>query len=298
MRAGMRRIFIVVAVVLCVCGSSFGATYLQGVGGDHARSFKHDRFYSGSDKDFHAEAYDFSGVGRGSWLTMISPRYFVSAAHAAPSYGATATFYEGNTTSSGQHQYKVDNWGFQTRYEDGGSYSDLWLGRLTADIPAEDNITYYPVLVLGSESDYIGREIYAYGNPNRVGRNHLDWIYKSYCSGKEGRVMAFDFDEAEGSGMGESECYMMSGDSGGPSFIAWNGELALVGIHWWNYGSSPPYDGKRSGDSFVPYYVDQLNANMEFGQSVTIVPEPTGVTLLVLGALITTVRRRRRRCKT
>ncbi len=287
------RFLFATAVVLCVWGTSLGNTYLQGVGGDHALSSTHDRFYSYADKDFHAEAYDFSGVGRGgAWLTMISPRYFVSAAHADPAYGATATFYEDNTTSSGRHQYTVDSWGFQTKYEVGGLYSDLWLGRLTEDIPEADNIAYYPVLDLDSESDYIGREIYAYGTPNRVGRNNLDWIYDSSSSGKEGRTMAFDFDATEGSGMGESECYMMTGDSGGPSFIVWNGELALVGIHWWNNGSTP-YNGARSGDSFVPYYIDQLNANMAFGQSVTTVPEPACMTLLVLGGLMTIVRRRR-----
>ena len=288
----IKHFLFVTAVVLCGWGTSFGNTYLQGVDGDHNRSFKHDRFYTGADRDFHAEAYDFSGVGQGSWLTMISPRYFVSAAHAAPSYGATVTFYEGNTTSSGQHQYTVDSWGFQTRYEEGGAYSDLWLGRLTEDIPEEDNITYYPVLDLDSESDYIGREIYAYGNPHRVGRNHLDWIYATTIGSKKSRVMAFDFDATEGSGMGESECYMMSGDSGGPSFIEWDGELALVGIHWYNNGSTP-YNGARSGDTFVPYYIDQMNANMEFGQSVTTVPEPACMTLLVMGGLMAIVRRRR-----
>jgi hypothetical protein len=68
----------------------------------------------------------------------------------------------------------------------------------------------------------------------------------------------------------------------------------LVGIHYTNdTGSTPPYDGARSGDSFVAFYVDQLNAHMS-GESVMVVPEPAGVGLLMLAGLLLRPGRRRR----
>ena len=234
-------ITVVLVVAMGFSTTAFGDTYLQGVDGDHARAFKHDRFYSEADKDFHAEAYDWSGVGMADnrrLFTMISPRYFVSAIHAHPApsplYCGTrdnplpcpsAALYEGNTISVGLHQYSVSTWGIEIG-------ADLWLGRLTEDIPEEDNIAYYPILDLASESDYIGKKIYFYGKPNRVSTNNIDWIDDPMVDEVNlGRLMACDFDEAEGSGTGESECKIMSGDSGGPSFVVCDGKLALVGVH-------------------------------------------------------------------
>lgn len=288
---------VVAAVLLCgVFGSgefALGDTYLQGVGNDHSREFKHDRFYTGADKAFHAAAYDFSGVGRssdGRWATMISPRYFVSARHSHPSTNGstTVTFYEGNTKSSGGHTYTVDSWSFRTSY--GGDGSDLWLGRLTGDIPAAADIAYYPVLDLDSDSDYVDRLIYTYGRPDRVGLNNIDQVHTRSVGSSKGRVIDFDFDAVGGAG--ESESYLMSGDSGGPTFTVWDGALALLGIHWYNTGTAPPDPGDYSGDSFVPYYISQLNDNMDFGQSVTTVPEPASIILLTLGAMGLLRRRR------
>ncbi len=51
---------------------------------------RQDRFYVGADKNFLGQAFDWSGVGQaqnGTWATMISPDYFVSAAHYHPSNG-------------------------------------------------------------------------------------------------------------------------------------------------------------------------------------------------------------------
>ena len=91
----------------------------------------------GADKDFLGQAFDWSGVGQvgnGTWATMISPDYFVSAAHYHPSGGDTLTFYEDNDPSGPSHQFTVANWSYQTSYN--GLPSDLWLGKLTTPIPA------------------------------------------------------------------------------------------------------------------------------------------------------------------
>ena len=245
----------------------------------------------GADKDFLGQAFDWSGVGQagnGTWATMISPDYFVSAAHYHPSDGDTLTFYEGNDPSGPSHQFTVASWSYQTSYN--GVASDLWLGKLTTPIPASDHIAYYPVLGLPSDDDYVGQMIYVNGKPNRVGRNVIDRITTAQepdppaAPYKNTVTMEYDYNTV--SGLGADECYLIGGDSGGPSFVDANGQLALVGIHYYNGGTPGPVDiGLISGDSFVPYYVDQLNANMGGESVVVVVPEPSTLVLLFAALL-------------
>jgi hypothetical protein len=242
------------------------------------------RFYVGSDKDFLGQAFDWSGVGQtssGHWATMISSDYFVSAAHYHPTAGETLTFYEGNDTST-SYTATVSTTYYQISYN--GVLTDLWLGKLTTSIPASANITSYPILDLASDDDYVGLTIYVNGKPNTIGRNVIDRIteadegtpaYKSTVS------MEYDYDTV--GGLGADECYLISGDSGGPSFVDVNGQLALVGIHYYNGGTPNPEDiGMISGDSFVPYYIDQLNANMDGASVAVVTPEPGTLVLLLV----------------
>ena len=77
-------------------------------------SNRNDRFYAGGDNASIGAAFDWSGVGQASdntWVTMISPTYFVTAHHQHPGAGATVTFYIGNSTSSPSHTYIVDKLG-------------------------------------------------------------------------------------------------------------------------------------------------------------------------------------------
>ena len=78
------------AAILMLAGTALGDTFLQGLAGSNGLqneghqgpSARNDRFYAGADKAFIGQPYDWSGVGlssNGSWATMISPTYFVSA---------------------------------------------------------------------------------------------------------------------------------------------------------------------------------------------------------------------------
>ena len=250
---------------------------------------KHDRFYTGADKAFIGEAFDWSGVGRSTswWCTMISPTYFLSANHAHNTSGPV-TFYPGNTTSNPQ-TYTIDS-------SFGRAVGpDLWLGRLTAPIPTSANIAYYPIQKLASNSNYLGETIYVYGLTNRIGRNVVSSIENSY-------YMNFNYDTyGQGDSLGIDEAFLQGGDSGGPSFTAVNGSLALLGTH---RGISP--SGQEwSQDNFAPPLIALLNAFMGMGsdEQITIVganitaPEPgTWAMLLVAGmaASLTYVRRRRK----
>lgn len=87
----------------------------------------------------------------------------------------------------------------------------------------------------------------------------------------------FDYDVP---GLGEDETYLISGDSGGPSFAVVNGTLALLGEHFSTYGTSGliPFDGgpPQAGDGswwsvhgFVPAYVSQLNSALPIDQQIS-----------------------------
>ena len=216
-------------------------------------SENHYRFNTSIYKAFIGEGYDFSGVSRasdGKWVTMISPRYFLTAKHYQPASGKTATFYEGNTLDSESHTYTVDSW---FRIIDG----DLSLCRLTENI--SENIKYYPILEFADDENYMNLTFYVYGQQHRVGRNQIDEISRERVRHDGVYVytdaMSYDYDDPPDDppdGVGGDECRLADYDSGGPSLAIYNGELALVGIHWFQDGTA------GSGDSFVPHYIDEI----------------------------------------
>ena len=252
--------------------------------------YRQDRFYTATGlnppKAFLGQAFDWSGVGQstttGTWATMISPTYFLSANHFHPGTGETLTFYQDNTTDH-PHSYTVAAGGLAIN---SGGTTDLWLGQLTSPIPSADHITSYPVLDLPTHSNYLGLEIYVNGKPNRVGRNNID----SFDTYSNTNIMLYDYNTL--TGLGADEAYIEPGDSGGPSFYNAYGALALVGLHFVNEGPVAP--GLSSGDTFVPDYISQLDAAMVGDQVLTVAPEPAALSLLALGALSLLSRRRPR----
>ncbi len=252
----------VVLLALTVPGIGFGALAIQGY--DPVR---HDRFSTDAKTAFVGEGLDFSGVGRTSdnrWVTMISPTYFVSAAHRFPRPGTKAKFYQGNVKSSEfLHEYVIDDFSVPMQWN--GFPSDLKVGRLvvppdgTEAIAPEDGIAWYPIRAENA-FDYHDAELFVYGLADRVGKNNIFRTCSLDNRNFDNRcvtyVMEFRYDTND-TGQGPDEAYLMTGDSGGPSFVVSNGELALAGIHYYNYGSNP-VDGSISGDSFVPAYLDQI----------------------------------------
>jgi hypothetical protein len=278
-------ILLAAAVLAILAVGAQGDTFLQGLGGptglqnegNQGSSPRNDRFMNSN--SFIGLPYDWSGVGLssgGSWATMVSPTYFLSANHDHPAPGSTVTFYTGNSFNSPSFTYTVDNFYYQTT--DLGVGSDLCLQRFTT--PVNTSIAKYPVLSLPNDAAYVGVTNWTYGYSNRVGKNSIDAIQDldlvSYGYGIT-RVMYYDYNAT--GGQGPDEAYLEPGDSGGPSFAVVNNSLALLGIHFVNEG--PVFDGAISGDSFVPFYVSQLNAHMTGGQQITTVaPEPSTCVLL------------------
>ncbi len=233
---------------------------------------RHDRFYQGADKSFIGEGYDFSGVGHTSsyrWVTMISPTFFVTATHHLPPVGSTVTFYEGNVKSAEfRHDYVVDDF-FVTFHWDGVP-SDLTLGRLVVPdfqreaILPEHNIAYYPIIP-PEEYRYLGADVFVYGKPDIVGMNDIANMYAWYDKwtapyDKNTYVARYTYN-TDALGKGTDEAFVVTGDSGAPSFIVWEGRLALAGTHYFISAHPPPINGTSFfGDSFVPKYLDQMRA--------------------------------------
>ena len=263
------------AILLLSSADSF-ALYI-----DQYQANVNGRFYAGADRAFIGNGLDWSGVNNGpSWATMISPTYFLSAGHYHPGAGTQLNFYSGNDLSAAPETHTVDSFGFQTSLN--GSSSDVWLGRLTT--PVSSSITKYPILKLPSESDYIGQSLFVYGHGssygagNLVGLNKVSVVDTLYYNTREAE---FFFN----GNSGPSTAALIGGDSGGPSFVEYAGQLALVGIHFWSCGT---YAGACQGDSFVPFYSDQIAAAMgnEHLSYVGAVPEPATWAMMLTGLVI------------
>jgi hypothetical protein len=247
------------------------------------------------DKAFIADGFDFSGVGRpssGTFVTMISPSYFLTATHVG--VGGTATFQPTNTLGAGQ-TYTIDPLFSAVLENPDDSGSDLYLGRLTT--PVANNITIYPIAMIGSESAYIGQTMFVYGKGggigtdlDRVGRNTIDSLdfFEVDGAGTGQGYISF-YDQPTG-GVGDDESLLVGGDSGAPNFLVVDGQLALVGINWFTGYLEEDPEQLLSGGSFIPFYAGQLQPLMG-SETVTYVPEPAS--LMILLACIPVLARRR-----
>ncbi|MBN1929956.1 MAG: hypothetical protein JW764_10495 [Chlorobiaceae bacterium] len=217
---------------------------------------EHYRFYTGSDKDFVGDSYDFSGVGLGSsghWATLVSDNYFISANHYHPAVGETITFWSTDNLADSSFSYKV------TGGKRIGS-TDLWVGWFDAGLTVDESIERYSVLTLPNTSSYVGLELYNYGKTHRVGRNVTESV-KLYNSAM---TAWYDYDNNDKFSVGGDETVLQTGDSGAPSFAVSSSGLALIGIHWLSNRTS------ISVDTFVPtYYNDINNVLSARGQSLT-----------------------------
>lgn len=241
---------------------------------------RHDRFYAGPDKAFVGDAYNWSGVGRRTdnqahWATMISPSYFISANHYHPGTNHTLRFYHGNDPAGT----------YEDRTVQGGSRigsTDLWVGRLTESV--SDDVATYSVLIHPDTSYYEDQVMFIFGRSNtspshtnmRMGRNELNYV--------SGTHLWWSYDDP---GLGPDECMTQSGDSGGGSFMVYDDQPMLLGIHHY-----------VNGDTFVPFYIDEINAILAAGGeslSVARVPEPTTGWLAASSMMLAAALIRRRR---
>jgi len=255
---------------------------------------------------FVASGYDLSGVGWGTdstrGYTMINSQYFLYATHYPPAT-ADMFFY---SSSNGVVTYTIDttfSLTLEYPFASPGNHlkSDLAVGRLTTTLNPAHNITNYPVLTLGTGAQYLGLNLLVYGWSAAVGTGVINGLgpQNLYWNNGTPNIAADDvlntatnFDNLNDTfmmtftqGAGAGEAVVEIGDSGSPSFVPWNGGLALVGIH-------SALNGLTSFDTFLPAYLPSLQNNGIIFQTV---PEPSSVWLAGLAgmALIMTSRRAR-----
>jgi hypothetical protein len=251
----------------------------------------YDRFASGfptapvpnSSSAFVASGIDLSGVG---WLagnptfavTLISPQHIVGAAHVGFGNGQV-TFLSADGVLK---TYTVTSTvAIPTPGQ--SQPSDLLLGTLSAAIPASDRVRSFGVAGV-TAAQAVGLPILPYGqNPAystspHLGTNTIDGVELVNST----RTALYDYTPST-----PGDLYLISGDSGGPVFTrAASGDLALIGVNYVHSGTDTPQPGDFSGSTFVPEYINGLNANMGTTYQVTVVPVPEPAGLLAVAAVV------------
>ena len=266
---------------------------------------------------FIGKSYDLSGIavsakdGLGNpWFggaMMISPHYFVTATHIAGHGSLNFRTQDGRMITKTVAGGKA-----MSTYWSDGSYAgtaDLYIGLLAGDgITADDHVAYYPVIMQPDNTStytsvkwkwYNGKDmlVYSMNGGNAVGLNKIKYI-TNYQLGGYTTGVAFDY-------VGTPDAYHanydnmagLNGESGSPWGIIWNGQFTAGGAHSAYYAprlgdsSVNPTDNYTSVSSFLPYYVDQINAYMHESypnENVTIqsIPEPSGLALLIGGCVL------------
>ncbi len=303
----MRFLLAAIVVLSLVCGSVrpvAAALTIYGYTPETAKQY--DRF--DNDPTFIGSAYDWSGVGRtagGRWGVLISPSFVLSAAHYPPALGDGIRFYASNDPGGTSETRLIDS--NVTITDTGiGVGSDLLLTRLS--LPVTGIATY---AIGNPASSLVGEELFVWGQSNKVdsflntrlGRNEVTEVATAFSDpvlgASTGDVFVYDYNTA--TGLGADEAKVAGGDSGGPSFVVGpDGNLALVGIHWFAYDADPLVPGSLggSGDTLVTSFIDELNtamANMGSSERVTVaVPEPSTLGLCVVVFSAVCFRRRSR----
>lgn len=268
------------------------ASALTIVGYDPAVNNRFDSGYpttpvENSSLSFLGNGFDLSGVGWNPGLTtqsfaMISDQYFVYSNHYAPS--GTMNFLN----SSGQVvSYGVSSTVYRFTYN--GQTSDFAIGKLTTPLNPADGIASYPILDLTQTSDYLGLDVLIYGRGSsgpRLGANVADLVlpYALFSSEENNYGIAYSYNSSLA-----GDSLFESGDSSSPTFVNWNGQLALVGVHS-AAGTIGPTT--YSIDNLIAAYTDQMTTQ---GIAFSAVPEPARSVLMLLGTCACALRRRRHR---
>lgn len=205
---------------------------------------------------------DLTGVGWNTkateqQFTLVSPRHFVGANHFRPSIGSTVRFLARDNSI---HDFTLGS--IHGIPNDDGSTSDVFLGELTADVPATSGIRPLPYLNLPTEANYSLEPIVVLGQPALGGRGVIgqvsDFGGDPITSGAGIKTRAFTFTYGAAGSVDDAKAEV--GDSGSPSLAIRSGQAALVGTHTAVAvvaGTTTTYD------TLVPHYAERLNSVME-----------------------------------
>ena len=244
----------------------------------------HDRFVNFPEAPAHNPGFlyadvDLTGVG---WYqqdvrrqyTLVSPRHFVGANHFRPAATGSLMFLSKNGVVK---TYAIES--TTPILNEDGVATDLFIGTLETEVLPADQVNFQPYLSL-AQPQYEGQTLIFTGhrpgaNPNhRAGRGVITARTQIGDGSTTGAITGDSFNETEvftwvyqESGLvltnTPDDAHVQSGDSGSPSLVNVNNRGALVGTH--TALTTVGLDGFRqitSIDTFVPFYVDKLNAIM------------------------------------
>ena len=256
---------------------------LVGVGGGTALAIqvasyspaRHDRFYSGPDKNFIGDTFStesnaWSGIGRPSagsrWVTMISPSYFATSQHYSPGPGSLINFFPTNSPTT--YITREVAWVQQVN-------GDLSIGKLTAPVPS--SIKTYPLLDRRQTWDMEDRIVLVVGF--RGSGYSIPGTNMTFGYGKFSQYSPQGYCYP---GCAPPDYYetFNTGDSGAPTFVLLGGEVVLTGIHasdfddsmfWFSFDQIAAVMSGESLDIRLPRVADfNFDNNVDFADFLTL----------------------------
>lgn len=281
----MKQLLTITAMVACavLCRPTFALVI------DGYNAARNDRFLNNDpatpNPSFFGAAYDLSGIATNTGAVMISPHYFVTAAHTGTPGSLTFATRDGRTVTKTVSTSTV--------LLTSGVSSDVRIGRLADDqgLTPADQVSSYPIIDQ-PELWYVGKQLFVYGQSNQAGINTISFVDNGDFGGGASltRVVGCCYDSANHF---QDQAKLVGGDSGKPLGMIWDGQYTPLGAHFGVATASSTLTVNAS--SFLPYYVDQINAYMApSGEQLTIlpVPEPTLAGIAAIGAIVLLPRRR------
>lgn len=216
---------------------------------------------------FYLGGEDWSGFG---WsvqdtrkhFTLISPKHFVGARHFRPAVGSSVRFVnrEGvvkDYTVAARHDIAND--------ETPAGVSDLFVGELSEVIAEEELVSAVPFYNLDTEAEYVNEEIVMSGRNSRAAINTIAGFVDFEGGPGSGVSLNRGFSSTyTDPGFGGDRCYLVNGDSGGPSAVQTTEGFALVGTHSTVGAATVLFTTTyTNNDVFVPHYMERVDAVLE-----------------------------------
>lgn len=250
----------------CVCTLFIGLNVVNGISIDDYSTTAHDRFANSS--SFIADSFDLSGIGiadSGRWLTMVSPKVFLSAHHFFPADDDSVTFYTGNDPNGNSLTRTVS-------YSERIGTSDLRIGYLDqalgADYAHYDIASYSINNLTNFSSTYYDTNAYLFGrSPSSfetsqdmaIGRNKLDsFATNQEINGTTDHAMIAYNNVTSDPNFLTDEAQLQTGDSGAPMMVENSGSLTLVGINW--FIGTDSNNNSLNGFSYVGNYSGEIES--------------------------------------
>jgi hypothetical protein len=252
---------------------------------------------------FLLQSFDLSGIG---WVpapsgvgtkqvTMISDLQYIAAQHFPLGIGTTVAF------RAADGSYVTRTVASETQI--GGS--DVMVGQLNLPVPQGVNgVASYPIVV-GTRANFNNKTMFMFDQNGRVGRNLIGEFLPPNTTTTVNigtgptNVLTSDYDpniDLDGLPGISSEFVVTGGDSGSPSMMTINGQLALMGDHVGQFLNAGTPLG--SADSFLSDYQALIASQLALsGRTLQVigVPEPGSLILFGSACALAVVRRRTRK---